>query len=347
MLSALLLTLANPAMAQRTPPALPPAYTQTGSGTVWDPWIINTAQKWESIGDRGCNDTHTDGCDDVFLVTADIDLSGRALNPIGTAINAFEGAFFGGGYTLSNASVSHSGDDDIGLFGFTDGAYIVDMTVDGAVVEGDYDVGALIGYASNGTVVDEITLVDCSVDGINGAGAAIGRLDDGAIYDTGVLDCAVNGGHTAGGLVGYLIDADIRRSWVDGASTVYGVVRSGGLVGSASGASDIEDSYSRASATGASYTAGLLAWASTGVVVTDCYAAGYLPTGAEGILGLAVGYPSFSGVVWDEDTTGDSSAGPSGTTGKTTAQMKSATTYAGLGWDFGVWTITNGAYPSL
>ena len=75
--------------------------------------------------------------------------NGAGFVPLGDISNIFNGTFDGGGFTISNLTIS-SDSNNIGLFGVNSGT-IINVTLDNASVIGNENVGALVGFDDNGT----------------------------------------------------------------------------------------------------------------------------------------------------------------------------------------------------
>ena len=121
-----------------------------------------------------------------------------------------------------------------------------------------------------------------------------------------------------------------------------------GLVGYNSGT--ISNCYSTCSVSGANYAGGLQGY--NAGTITNCYSTGFV-SGTNYPGGL-VGYNSstVSNSFWDISTSGRTTGIGLGTntgaTGKTTADMKTMSTFTNAGWDFEtVWQIYGTNYPDL
>jgi hypothetical protein len=191
----------------------------------------------------------------------------------------------------------------------------------------DVDYVGFFGCVSNGTILD-LGLIDPNIDA--GTGHYVGSLI-GSQSGT-VTGCFVEGGNVVGdervgGLVGVIWNGSITASY--GMSRVEGNDNVGGLVGY-NGNSNIATCYS------------------TGVV-----------SGIQNVGGL-VGrnysdYGSITSSFWDIETSGQATS--AGGTGKTTAEMQTASIFLDAGWDFvdeiengidNIWWIDEGHdYPRL
>ena len=85
-----------------------------------------------------------------YVLANDISLSGEWL-PVGTEEEPFTGTLDGAGHTIKGLSIT-SGEDNVGFFGFTEGATISNVRFTDAKVKGNKQVGILAGQAINTTI---------------------------------------------------------------------------------------------------------------------------------------------------------------------------------------------------
>lgn len=171
------------------------------------------------------------GMGDHYALRYSIDLTGSDQTPIGaTADNAFKGKFDGLDNSIFGLSINNSDNkkgDATGLFGFTDGAIMGNVTLiagnDGISVQGgDTDTGAFIGHAVN-TIVKGVNST-LKVSGKNNVGGIIGYAKDDTALTYSFADAKgsvqpdsrsselsnltntgnVSGFSNVGGLVGYM-----------------------------------------------------------------------------------------------------------------------------------------------
>lgn len=171
------------------------------------------------------------GMGDYYALRYSIDLTGSDQTPIGnTAGNAFKGKFDGLDNSIFGLSIDNSDNSKgkaTGLFGFTDGAIMGNVTLiagnDGVSIQGgDNDTGAFIGHAVNTTVKGVNSTL--KVSGKNNVGGIIGYAKDDTGRTYSVADAAgsvqpdsrsselsnltntgnVSGFSNVGGLVGYM-----------------------------------------------------------------------------------------------------------------------------------------------
>ena len=171
------------------------------------------------------------GMGDHYALRYSIDLTGSDQTPIGTTKeNAFRGKFDGLDNSIFGLSINNSDNSKgnaTGLFGFTDGAIMGNVTLiagnDGVSIQGGAtDTGAFIGHAVNTTVKGVNSTL--KVSGTNNVGGIIGYAKDDTGRTYSVADAAgsvqpdsrsselsnltntgnVRGVSNVGGLVGYM-----------------------------------------------------------------------------------------------------------------------------------------------
>lgn len=124
------------------------------------------------------------GMGDHYALRYSIDLTGSDQTPIGTEDNAFKGKFDGLDNSIFGLSIDNRDNQKgkaTGLFGFTDGAIMGNVTLiagtDGISVQGgSTDTGAFIGHAVNTTVKGVNSTL--KVSGTNNVGGIIGYAKD-------------------------------------------------------------------------------------------------------------------------------------------------------------------------
>lgn len=219
------------------------------------------------------------------ILMEDIDLSGYSSgtgwNPIGTSGSSFTGIFDGNGHTISNLTINDSTNDYKGLFGYTSGAEIKNLTLEAVSVNGHLFIGALAGYNAGGTVSN------CSASGaVTGnyryVGGLVGQKSGGTVKDSHASVNVSSNSISAGGLIGHLGDspASITNCYATG--SVQGSSSVGGLVGYA-GNSTITNCYATGNViidsvymSNNAYAGGLVGNASlsSAALIEKCYALG-------------------------------------------------------------------------
>ncbi|MBA7576793.1 hypothetical protein ES708_18635 [subsurface metagenome] len=260
-----------------------------------------------------------DHLDAYYELANDIDASetstwneGKGFLPIGQAGN-FTGQLDGKEYKVTALHINRPG-SEVGLFN-------------------------VIGSAG---VVKNIGLEDCDIVGV---GACLAYENYGEIdscYVTGtVADPAAS---LLAGLVG-VNDGAITKCYSEADIDAQGG-DAGGLVSENYGT--ITDCYARGSVWAYGYAGGLVMYHRG--TITNSYSTGavYGDSGAGGL--VQNGYPEDTiNSFWDTETSGQLES--EGGTGKTTAQMKTESTFTDAGWNFAaIWTICSGVnndYPCL
>lgn len=169
------------------------------------------------------------GMGDHYALRYSIDLTGSNQTPIGTTKeNAFKGKFDGLDNSIFGLSINNSDNKyaATGLFGFTDGAIMGNVTLiagnDGVSILGGDNTGAFIGHAVNTTVKGVNSTL--KVSGKNNVGGIIGYAEGNRKLNYNFADAAgsvqpdsrsselsnltntgnVSGVSNVGGLVGYM-----------------------------------------------------------------------------------------------------------------------------------------------
>ncbi len=146
-----------------------------GSGTKDDPYQIETIEQLQAINNPDYLDKH-------FIQIADIDASvtaewndGKGFEPIGDSNNPFTGSYDGGENIISNLFISRSS-DNIGLFGYVEGATIERLGLESSSIAGENSVGIIIGYSFGGEVLH--SFASGIVEGNKYVGAIAGFHED-------------------------------------------------------------------------------------------------------------------------------------------------------------------------
>jgi hypothetical protein len=293
-----------------------------------------------------------------FIQTANITVTGT-WSPIGNSTTKFRGNYDGQGKTVSGISIDNTSLYYAGFFGYTDGATIQNLGVS-VTISARSVSGGLIGYAQSTTItncfstgsisgyygtiggligtVNGCTVSNCYSTAVVSAGTSgSGTYSGGLIAKTDNAASAIsNSYHTTGrvggwdyvgGVVGALMHGSLSGCYSTG--LVEGSLQTGGLVGHNS--ATISNCYSHAVANCAN-TAGGLVGNNNGGTITNSYSTGNpgATTNEGGFAGQNSG--TISNCFWDK--TSSESETSAGGTGKTTAEMKTLSTFTSAGWDF-------------
>ena len=151
---------------------------------------------------------------------------------IGNDTTAFTGKFDGIDYNIFNLDIS--GENNVGLFGKTDGATINNVTLVGGSITGTgSNVGAIVGSANNTTLTNVVN--SAAVSGNSNVGGIVGSADDSAIKDA-INTGTINGsGNNVGGLIGNLQDSKFVEATDDTEEVEKGLIGNSYNLGDVSG----------------------------------------------------------------------------------------------------------------
>ncbi len=255
----------------------------SGEGTDASPYAISNEDHLKFMGDH---------LSSHYVLSNDIHLS-DAWTPIGTNLNPFQGSLDGQGYSITGLSINAADSDYLGLFGEIGSTGVVkNLTIDGAVLDGNNYVGVLAG-SSQGNI-DNVTITNANVSAQDNVGVLIGKQEQGSIQDSHT-NGVVSGIHSVGGLVGD------SSGFITGSSAAVTVTGTGyyiaGLVGYLQSNGSIANSYASGNVTGPSNTGGLVGQ-NAASTITNSFALGNISSG-----GALVGY-NFNGTIIDSYASG-------------------------------------------
>ncbi|WP_172600431.1 YDG domain-containing protein [Sulfurivermis fontis] len=282
-----------------------------------------------------------------------------------TNVGGLVGSNNSGTITDSYATGSVSGNTNVGgLVGSNNRGTITDSYATG-IVTGDISVGGLVGknyyYGTiTGSYATGIVTGDFSVGGL------VGSNNRSTVTDSYATGDVTGSGSYVGGLVGQnysagvSLDSTISNSYATG--SVAGGSSVGGLVGRnysmAGSNSIISNSYATGSVSGSGNNVGGLVGENYGdaggnITITDSYATGSVSGSSSvgGLVGWNYNDATVESSFWNTETSGQMTS--AGGTGKTTAEMKTLSTFSGWNIDDAggtgtVWRIYDGdSYPLL
>lgn len=317
---------------------------------------FNEGEGWLPIGDSSNNFTGSYDGDNNTITNLYINRTSEHTGLFGFCVNNELKNI-----KLINVLITNSGDYCGGLAGGTDGnSFIADnCSVAGSIsLSSSADnVGGLIGRASG--VTDYMRISNCStnvtissevdasrrIGGLIGYGGSINLYNS---YSTGI----VRGVNDVGGLIGetgsrYTIS---HVSFCYSTCDVYSfstATGTGGLIG-ASMKTHLSKSFARGNITSINTgtgvlngTGGLVGGASSTsgrfLNIAQCYSTGavngVIGTNMGGLVGTTSSRTTITNSVYDSETSGQSDTNR-GSIPKTTAEMKTKSTYTDLGWSF-------------
>ncbi len=271
-------TLAGYVVEYGAPGNLPSVASKTIAltTTAGAPHTVSTCAQLQTLG----ADTNTRF--DTINIAADLDCTGVTFVSLYQA-DGFHGTLNGQGHKITHLTINQPSTDAVGLFSTADNATIEDLTLDSGSVTGQSHVGALVGYASDGLIVTNVT-ARLDVTGTFDVGGLFGDIIAGNTAAT-ITNCAATGNITAtgigGGLAGFIQTTNV--------STTFSQVFATGNV-----------------TTSGAYAGGLVALAQatannqvTNLTFQDVYAHGNVTatTGAGDYVGGLIGYAAASATV--------------------------------------------------
>jgi hypothetical protein len=250
-----------------------------------------------------------------------------------------------------------------GLIGASNASTITSCKVSDVTINCYSECGGLIGiiynYGTPGNSVTSCVVTDCVIQGTYNIGGLIGKLYSYVSSQDIVTKCAVinssivSNGTSAGGLIGIVLGSTghepvISQCFSTGSVVGTGVYAYGGLIGEGY-SFKVNDCYSMASVTGTNNAGGFVGFADPGSI-TNCYSTGLVTSSGSTVGGfISDNSGASTNCFWDTQTSGKSTSAGGGV-GKTTAEMKTESTFTG--WNFEtipVWLIStdNNGYPHL
>ena len=147
--------------------------------------------------------------------------TGKGFKQIGTSSNYFKGIFEGNAYTISNLMINRPSENNVGFIGYiSSSAKIKGLNVKDIKVNGNNDVGGLVGY-SNGGTIQEIN-VSGTIKGNQYVAGAIGYTSSSKVNQV-IVNAEISGTKEIGGITAG-----------SGNSQLIGIVEGGSLTGTGS-----------------------------------------------------------------------------------------------------------------
>ena len=161
-----------------------------------------------------------------YELTNNLNFTGMTFVPIGSGTSPFTGTFDGQRYEITGIDYSIGSGSNYGIFRNLNNSEIKNLTIDSSKfsISGSngHSVGILAGQMSNGSVITNITITNCSVDSVGDhVGMLAGRADNSTIsniaveFGSGSTNCIVSGNSRVGGLVGLVSNSTIKDAYVE------------------------------------------------------------------------------------------------------------------------------------
>lgn len=236
-------------------------FSGSGSGTENDPYLIlNPIQLNQLRNFLNQSGVH-------FKLMADIDLTefledenpDQGWQPVGNSSSAaFKGVLDGNGKTIKGLWIKRTSTDNVGFFGYTDGATIKNVAIEASTIEGKSNVGGISGY-SHGFTINGSTFTG-TVKGESMIGGFVGSAFNQLTLSVNSANVSVIGtGNSIGGFIG--------QNNVSGKQAVTGCTLNGGIISGANNVGgccgeqryvgNLSNTYIHANITGANNVGGL------------------------------------------------------------------------------------------
>jgi hypothetical protein len=171
-----------------------------GEGTKNSPYQIKTSSDLTTLANLVNSGNSYSGI--YFGLSDNIDMTETNFIPIGNQAHPFSGVFDGNGYVIKGITINSS--SEIGLFGCTDGATINDVGIEEVHLDGESNIGGIVGNSKN------TTITNCYTRGKTSGNDCVGALVGYSGLGTVIQNCFSSIQHTkaniygsVGGLVGY------------------------------------------------------------------------------------------------------------------------------------------------
>ena len=183
----------------------------TGLGTGISPYYIYDVYGLQGMGDY---------LSSTFQLANNIDASATSnwtggFNPVGNSATKFTGLFNGSYFNISSLYIDLPATNDVGLFGYTNGATIENAGLLGNNITGQNEVGSLVGYNTSTSITNSYATGGVSGSG-NDIGALVGYNGNTSSIATSYATANVSGSNNVGGLVGNNNSSSIANTYATG-----------------------------------------------------------------------------------------------------------------------------------
>lgn len=195
-------------------------YTDDGQGN----YTVTSAEGLKNIAELVNN-----GATDINItLTGDINLTGE-WTPIGNYEQKYTGTFDGNGKTITGLTIDQKETSFLGLIGYLgSGGKVQNLTLENVNLNGNWNVGGVVGYNNNGTVT--ACIASGSINGKERVGGIVGCNYLGTVTACYNTSSTANGSYLIGGVVGQN-NKGIVTACYNASGSIYGEVTVGGVVG--------------------------------------------------------------------------------------------------------------------
>ncbi len=348
---------------------LPPYLTGEGfygKGTAENPYEIRNVNDLKLLAEKvNSGEAYANT---YFKQTADIDLNNEPnWTPIGKEYNHFKGIFNGGGYKITNLSITSS-NGKIGLFGFVSNAVIQNCNVTGEI-EGNNFVGGIVGNAGDNTRILNCSFRGNVVGKLDYVGGIVGNTSSGCEVSGCFVTGKVEGSQRVGGIAGQGIG--IIKNCYALVDVTARIEIAGGIAGQTYNLT-VENSYYSGNVSAKDYAGGIVGMANSfsesSTTIQNCVSLAESVTGGQNVNRIVGRISEFSSatltdnygynrtklVVGGKTTYADGTGEKDGTNvfvsaGKLMTDVQKNEAFDWNGFDTTIWSIPTEAYklPSL
>jgi len=243
-----------------------------------------------------------------YRQVADINLNGENWNPIrgGTPNSSgttgwFSGSYDGGGYTISNLTISGE-NYDVGLFGNVDGT-IKNVRLNIVRISGRQNVGSVAGFLRTGGTIEHCSVNDIEISAYSYFGGLVGIVYNNATVNACMVTKGTVTSNTAsstqyliGGIAGQNTNGTIKNCY----ATVHvtGRLQVGGITGENGSNGTVQYCYATGNVTSTNIEVGGIVGKNFGKTL-NCVAlnnriskqsAGHLDVNNDPVIGRIIGY---------------------------------------------------------
>lgn len=195
-------------------------YTEVSEGN----YTVNNEKGLKNLAELVNN-----GATDINItLTGDINLTGE-WTPIGNYEQKYTGTFDGNGKTITGLTIDQKETSFLGLIGYLgSGGKVQNLTLENVNLNGNWNVGGVVGYNNNGTVT--ACIASGSINGKERVGGIVGCNYLGTVTACYNTSSTVNGSYLIGGVVGQN-NKGIVTACYNASGSIYGEVTVGGVVG--------------------------------------------------------------------------------------------------------------------
>lgn len=198
-----------------------PGYTEVSEGN----YTVNNEKGLKNLAELVNN-----GATDINItLNTDLNLTNMEWTPIGNYEQKYTGTFDGNGKTITGLTIDQKETSFLGLIGYLgSGGKVQNLTLENVNLNGNWNVGGVVGYNNNGTVT--ACTASGSINGKERVGGIVGCNYLGTVTACYNTSSTVNGSYLIGGVVGQN-NKGIVTACYNASGSIYGEVTVGGVVG--------------------------------------------------------------------------------------------------------------------